>query len=182
MSRVLIVCGSARRGGVTEEMCRSCAGALSAAGHEATVILPSELDIHHCTDCGGCRDGICTIDDGMIGIYEMFGESDILVMASPIHFSGPSSLIKTFMDRFQTFWYHPELPHPSFAAALLCGGSPEPRFEYTVAIMRAFAITTGMRWAGQLCMPDTDRRGAEGVDGAVSSFIEGILPDCTVRS
>lgn len=174
MSRATVVCGSARSGGVTERMCLACAEELEAMGWEVSLVRPSELRIAHCTDCGACRHGACTISDDMDSIYSLFSASDLFVMSSPIHFSGPSSLIKTVMDRFQTHWYHPELPHPARAAVLLCGGSQDPRFGHTVSIMRAFSITTGMAWAGEVCFPDTDRNLGEGCEESVREFTRGL--------
>ena len=90
-------------------------------------------------------------------------------------FSGPSSLIKTVMDRFQAYWFGKDLPHPKAAAGMICAGSEKPNFEPTIAIMRAFAITTDMKWLGQLEFAGTDVRGDTGADEEVARFIGDIL-------
>lgn len=174
MNRALIICGSAGRGGVTEAMCQTAAEALRGEGCDAYVLFPTESDIGHCTGCGRCRDGPCVIDDGMTAVYRLFGESDLLILASPLHFSGPSSLIKTIMDRFQPYWYDRSLPHPLACAAMFCAGSERPNFAPSLSIMRAFSITTGMKWLGHLEFPDTDRRGDDGVEEAVAGFVRSI--------
>ena len=141
MNRVLIICGSAGRGGVTETMCQAAAEVFRA--------------------------------------NRLFGESDLVVLATPLHFSGPSSLLKTVLDRFQAYWHDKVLPHPLACCAMLCAGSPEPNFAPTVSILRAFSITTKMKWMGHwmghMEFPDTDARGDEGAADAVRGFIEGIL-------
>ena len=175
MPEALILCGSADPEGVTRAMCVSARSHLEAMGYSSELMVLSDLGISHCTDCGGCSSGRCVIDDGMGEVYRRFASADLLVLASPIHFSGPSSIIKTAMDRFQMYWFDRTLAHPSRCVALLCGGSPEPRFSFTVSIFRAFCITTGMVWSGHLEVPDTDSRGGEGVDDAVGAFLADVI-------
>ena len=174
MNRALIICGSAGRGGVTEAMCQSAARAIRESGCDAYVAFPSDMVIAHCTGCDGCVSGRCTIDDDMQTLYRLFGESDLVIFATPLHFSGPSSLLKTVLDRFQVYWHDRSLPHPLACAAMLCAGSDSPNFSPTVSILRAFAITTNMHWLGHLEFPGTDRRGDDGVDEAVRGFTESI--------
>ena len=175
MKRALIVCGSARPDGVTLCMCTSAGEHLASMGYDVETVLPHTMDLRHCTDCGACAGGPCVIDDDMDRVYGLFREADLLVLTSPVHFSGPSSLIKTFLDRFQPYWYDRDLPHPAGVVALLCGGGPEPRFDNTVSILRAFSITTRMDWLGHMGFPDTDRVGSDGAPEAVRSFLDSVL-------
>ena len=175
MPKATILCGSANPEGVTISMCREAEGCLESAGYDVDLIILSELEINHCTDCGACRDGGCIMDDGMAVVYDSFSTSDLLILASPIHFSGPSSLIKTAMDRFQLYWYNRDLPHPRYCAAMLCGGSEEPRFQFTVSIFRAFSITTGMEWLGHAEIPFTDERHDSEVHERIPAFIDGLI-------
>lgn len=175
MGRVLIICGSAGRGGATEAMCQVAADRVRGDGDEAIVVFPSEMDIRHCTGCGLCADGRCVIEDDMSEIYGLFAESDMLVLVTPLHFNGPSSLIKTVMDRFQVYWNHGGLPHPAAAAGLVCAGSDRPNFSPVLSIMRAFSATTGMAWVGEVCIPGTDRNGCEGIRDTVSEAVGGLI-------
>ncbi len=175
MPRAVLLCGSARTDGVTRSMCDAASDHLGSIGWDAETMMISDLDIHHCTDCGSCRGSCCVIDDGMDTVYRAFMDSDLLILASPIHFSGPSSLTKTAMDRFQPWWFHRDLPHPGRCAGMLCGGSDEPRFGNTVSIFRAFSITAGMEWVGHLEISGTDRNGSKGVGEKVSAFLDSVL-------
>lgn len=175
MPKATVLCGSARTDGVTRAMCSSATEHLRDMGWRADTILLSDLDIRHCTDCGSCRHTGCVIWDDMDVVYKAFQSSDMVVLASPIHFSGPSSLIKTAMDRFQPWWFDGTLPHPSVSVGLLCGGSDRPFFGNTVSIFRAFSITTGMEWRGHLEISGTDRKGSEGVPEKVSSFLDSVV-------
>ena len=177
MPKATVLCGSAKPDGVTRAMYGSAAEHLRGLGWRVETIMLSDLDIRHCTDCGSCRHTGCVIGDDMDIVYKAFQSSDMLVMASPIHFSGPSSIMKTAMDRFQPWWFNHDLPHPSVSVGLLCGGSDEPLYRNTVSILRAFSLTTGMEWRGHLEVSGTDRNGSQGVDGMVRSFLESVIRD-----
>lgn len=172
MRKALIVCGSSRMNGVTDAMCKAAAEALEALGYDAVIAYASD-DIGHCRDCGLCEDGVCAIDDAMTPIYAEFSEADLLVLATPIHFSGPSSLIKTVVDRFQPYWFARDMPHPSRMIGLMCAGSDRPEFRHTAGVFRAFAAMLGMEWMGHLEVSGTDRTHEEGVAEAVTEFIRG---------
>ena len=120
MERTLIICGSAGRGGVTETMCQTAADVIRSRGQDAMVVFPSEMRIEHCRGCDSCSEGPCVIEDDMHRLYRLFAESDFLMLATPLHFSGPSSLTKTVMDRFQTYWHGKDLPHPIAMAGMIC--------------------------------------------------------------
>lgn len=175
MERVLIICGSAGRGGTTEAMCQSAAAAFREAPSDALIVFPSEMEIRHCTGCDLCGSGRCVIDDDMSRLYKLFAESDLVILATPLHFNGPSSLMKTVMDRFQVYWRGSGLPHPKAAMGLICAGSDEPNFSPTLSIMRAFAATTGMKWVGEVCISGTDRDGDARVDEAVRAGVSGLI-------
>jgi multimeric flavodoxin WrbA len=168
--KALIVSGSMDSGGITARMCGYAADALRRSGWEARTLFPSGMEIHHCLGCGKCASGMCAIDDDMGAVLEAVEDADLVILASPIHFSGPSSLMKTVMDRFQPYWKGMG-PHGGRMAAMLCGGSASARFSCAVSEMRALSITAGMEWAGHLEFPDTDGRGGRGLREAVCGFI-----------
>jgi multimeric flavodoxin WrbA len=171
-----IVCGSADPDGVTRGMCDSACDLLASYGCEVRLFVVSDMDIGHCRDCGGCEDGGCVIDDDMSQIYDSISSSDILVLATPMHFSSPSSLLKTVMDRMQPYWFDHGRPHPSYCIGLLCGGSKEPFFEVTERILRSFCLTMGMDYKGSVKIPDTDS-GDIDPRPAVRGFLEAVRED-----
>ena len=160
--RALIICGS-RKGGFTSEMCRSFSEGLAVRGIPSDIVFPIEMDIKHCTGCNGCSESrVCVISDDMAVFYDAFGRYDLLVLAAPIHFSGPSSAIKTVIDRFQPIWFK-NAEHPAFAAALLSGGGPSPNYNNALSIFKAFSATAEMKWLGHLGISDTDGKGTSDV-------------------
>ena len=172
--RAIILCGSADKEGFTRRMCDSTAHYLNSRGYLISYFELGELEIGHCRDCDGCKNDTCVIRDDMDRIYTAFSQSDLLVLSTPIHFSGPSSLLKAAMDRFQPYWNDKTLSHPSKCIGLLCGGSEVPNFEITEKIFKAFCITTGMEYIGSLKIPDTDNRKMD-VSEEVDSFLANII-------
>ena len=62
-------------------------------------------DISPCQECGVCeKEGFCPIDDDMQLIYPLLRQADVIVMATPIFFYGPTAQMKTLIDRSQALW------------------------------------------------------------------------------
>jgi len=62
-------------------------------------------NISPCQECGTCeKEGFCPIDDDMQRIYPLLWQADIIVMATPIFFYGPTAQMKALMDRSQALW------------------------------------------------------------------------------
>lgn len=175
MKRATIICGSGERNGVIGRMCSKAGSVLESEGYEVSLFYPAGMDIHHCSGCNRCVSGDCVFPDDMSAIYGSFAESDVLILTTPIRFSGPSSILKVVMDRFQPFW-HKKSSHPRYCVAMMCGGSREPRFEYTEKIIKAFCITIGMEFLGSLTIPDTDNDPGD-VESRTAVFLEGIIAD-----
>jgi multimeric flavodoxin WrbA len=90
-------------------------------------------------------------------IYDAVENNDVIVLATPIYFSGPSSIMKQVIDRFQCVWTISKGKKRGKAAALIAaGGSPSPVFANTLSIAKAFAMTIGADWSGELTIGGTD--------------------------
>ena len=165
----LIICGGAP-GGLTAGVCGTIRDRL---GGSAPVFYAGGYG--HCTGCGSCASGGCVLDDGMDEVIDGFLSSDSIVLASPIRFSGPSSMLKTAMDRFQPLWYS----HPEQGARrlflLLTAGSDSPRTEYTEGIVRAFCASTGCTYSGCWLIPGTDRDDSTAsADAVINDLVSSI--------
>jgi multimeric flavodoxin WrbA len=90
-------------------------------------------------------------------IYDAVEKNDIIILATPIYFSGPSSILKQVIDRFQCVWTVSKGKKRGKTAALIAaGGSPSPVFANTISIAKAFAMTVGAEWSGELTISGTD--------------------------
>jgi multimeric flavodoxin WrbA len=156
--KATIIVGSAREAGNTELQCESVADALTEQGFKVQIIKPAKMNIHHCNGCNECvGENRCCIHDDMDIIYKAFEDSDLFILATPVYFSGPSSILKQVIDRFQSYWMSVDEPMTNKYVALLCnGGSRNPRFENVISIGRAFAFGVRSNWAGECTVPATD--------------------------
>jgi arsenate reductase len=58
-----------------------------------------------CQECGTCeKEGFCPLDDDMQKIYPLLWQADIIVMATPVFFYGPTAQMKALIDRSQALW------------------------------------------------------------------------------
>ena len=159
--KVLFITGSGRRDGVTSSLC----GIVSSAMPDAEIMIMRlhTMNIFHCTGCGSCSDtGRCVIGDDMHKIYEAVDENDVIVLATPVYFSGPSSIMKQMIDRFQAVWARDRKNNDvknkkeKFAALISAGGQISPKFENIISISKAFASVIGAEWIGELLVGGTD--------------------------
>jgi multimeric flavodoxin WrbA len=156
--KATIVVGSAREVGNTELQSQSVADALKDSGIKVDIIRPARMDILHCNGCNKCiGDNECCLKDDMQAIYDAYRDSDLFIIATPVYFSGPSSIITQVIDRFQCFWASVDEPMTEKYVALLSnGGSRNPRFENIISICRAFAFGIRANWAGECLADSTD--------------------------
>jgi multimeric flavodoxin WrbA len=103
--RALGVLGSPRLGGNTDLLLDAALSGATEAGAEAEKVILDRLEIHPCTACDSCRDGVgCAIADDMTDLYGKVEEADIIILASPVYFHAVSAQTKAFIDRCQLFW------------------------------------------------------------------------------
>ena len=156
---VLFITGSARKNGITSKLCDIVGSSISDAAPDTklTFIRPYGLKIEHCCGCGSCsQSGKCSVDDDMCCVYRAVEENDMIVLAVPIYFSGPSSVIKQVIDRFQCVWAAGSRMRNKAVALIVAGGHDSPVFSNTISITKAFAITIGATWIGELTVSGTD--------------------------
>ena len=171
--KVTVLCASGNTDGCTHTLCEGFVRECMSRGHDAELIDLGALDIEDCNGCGVCRkEGRCILSDGSGELFAKVEDSDMIVMATPIRFNGPSSIMKRFIDRLNPYWMS-DKPHPSKACGILCGGSPEPVFSHALSELKSAAVTLKADWAGELLIADTDGRGCGGAD--VKGFAEKVL-------
>jgi multimeric flavodoxin WrbA len=100
MSRIVVICGSPRKKGNTEELVRMFAKG-AAEHNDVEIIYVRDKKINYCIGCDHCKrkEGVCIHHDDMLSIYEKLKNADVLILASPVYFYGISSQLKTVIDR-----------------------------------------------------------------------------------
>ncbi|HIJ00452.1 MAG TPA: flavodoxin family protein [Candidatus Methanomethylophilaceae archaeon] len=164
--KVLGISGSPHHNGNTEILLCTALRAAKAKGAETRIVRLSEMEIFHCRGCNRCFDtGKCIIDDGMTDIYPLLDAADVIIVSSPVHFSGLSSYLKQFIDRCQCLWARREFfPDPSYmsrkGAFISVGGQAAPIFRNSTSVVKSFLNTINVSCCSCLTVPGVDRQGA----------------------
>jgi len=97
--------GSPRIKGNTSVLLSAFLGEAERFGAQTTYLDVPEKNIVPCQECGICeKKGFCPIDDDMQEIYPLLRRADIILMATPIFFYGPTAQMKALIDRSQVLW------------------------------------------------------------------------------
>jgi arsenate reductase len=119
----------------------------------------AKLNIHPCQECGTCdRKGFCPLDDDMQEVYHLLWKADLIVMATPIFFYGPTAQLKALIDRSQALWartYTHKLTDPGRKwrkGFMLAVGATKGKnlFEGTELTAKYFFDAVGAHFEGSL--------------------------------
>ena len=136
--RVLLINGSYRDDGVSDQALDAVAAELRAAGAEIDTVNLREYPIEFCLNCRECcqapgeEPGKCVINDGMAALIERIEAADAYVLASPVNFGSVTAVFKRFMERLLPYaWWPWDEPYPKMRRvarkkALLISSSAAP--------------------------------------------------------
>jgi multimeric flavodoxin WrbA len=167
--KVLGIAGSPRRGGNTDTLLAEMLRGAAAKGAETETIILSKLKIKTCQHCDKClTDGNCVIQDDMQGIYKALEDADVIILASPVQFMGPTAEMKAMMDRCQAIWarkyvlkvppLNPKKERKGFFISV--GGRKIANlFEPSLVMMKTLFRTLDVNYAGELLFSGIDEKG-----------------------
>lgn len=111
------------------------------------VIEVYDKKIGPCIDCKYCyKIENCAIKDDMIDIYYKIKKSDIIIVATPMYFSGVPAPLKALIDRLQVYWSKKYIRKdrtdikPKRGVILVTGGSSWPNMFKPVEETLMFAM------------------------------------------
>ncbi len=164
--KVLGISGSPRAGGNSETLLAEALKGASSQGAEARMVELRTAEITHCQGCNSCfSDGECRIEDGMTSLYELLTEAEVIILSSPVYFSGLSSVMKQFIDRCQCLWARKvvlgrTVGAPGRKGALISvGGQSSPVFRNSISVARSFFNSIDVEYMGELTAPAVDSKG-----------------------
>ena len=98
--------GSPRKGGNNSHTLELFLKQLEEKGFQTETLPVPQMKFSYCIGCGSCeKSGWCIFeDDFALKIAPMLRRAQIVVLASPVYFYGPSGQLKAAMDRGQMFW------------------------------------------------------------------------------
>ncbi|MDQ1333156.1 MAG: arsenite transporter arsC [Thermodesulfobacteriota bacterium] len=166
---VLGLQGSPRIKGNTALLLSAFLAEAERLGVRTEVIHVAKKKITPCQECGTCeKKGFCPIDDDMQDMYPLFRQADLIVLATPIFFYGPTAQMKAVIDRSQALWsrkYALGLEDPGRKwrqGFLLAVGATRGKnlFEGTILTAKYFFDAVGARFEGSLGYRQIEHLGA----------------------
>ena len=169
MSRILVINGSYRDDGITDQAVALALETLQDAGADSEVVNLREYPVEFCLNCRECTlqpgtaPGRCVLDDGMHDLIEKIEAADAYILASPTNFGSVTAVFKRFSERLVAYAYWPwDKPYPKFRKqglpqkhALLISSSAAPswlgRYAFgSVKQLKTTARTIGAKPVGVL--------------------------------
>lgn len=101
----LFVNGSPRKNWNTHKMLESAMKGASDSGAECEMIHLYDYSFKGCVSCFACKiknaktNGLCAYRDDLRPVLEKALASDVIVMGSPIYFSYPTGMFRSFIER-----------------------------------------------------------------------------------
>jgi multimeric flavodoxin WrbA len=137
--KAVLLSGSPRKGGNTDDCVRYVAEKLSAAGHTSNVVRVCDLNTKPCRGCRTCMKLQCCAirDDDFEGLWSLVKSAHLVVAASPVYWFGPPGPMKTFIDRTHGYYKAPR-PLEGLKAGLLSVAADEGCWEPHEAILSSW--------------------------------------------
>lgn len=103
--KALFVNGSPRKNWNTHKMLESAMKGASDSGAECEMIHLYDYSFKGCVSCFACKvknnkaHGLCVYRDDLRPVLEKALESDVIVAGSPVYFSYPTGMFRSFIER-----------------------------------------------------------------------------------
>lgn len=97
--------GSPRRGGNSDALAERFLQTATRRGASVETFVLSDLDYRGCVNLFQCKNGLehCGQQDGLTPVLNAIVRSEVLVLASPVYFTGLSGQLKLAIDRMFSF-------------------------------------------------------------------------------
>jgi multimeric flavodoxin WrbA len=103
---ILILTGSPRRKGNSDQMADAFIRGAEAAGHKTHKFETAYKNIHGCRGCNMCWStgtDPCVVKDDFYELAPLIEKCETVIFVSPVYFWGFSSQLKTAWDRFYAY-------------------------------------------------------------------------------
>ena len=168
--KILGIAGSPRRNGNTDILLAELLKGAVSKGADVQTIYLNKLKITPCEHCDAClKTGKCRIQDDMQQIYNELEQADVIVLASPVQFSGPPALVKAMIDRCQLYWARRfvlktdsgrQHPGGNFLALLVGGTEYKTLFDAPRLVLGAWCVTMELELQMGLTLRKIDHKKA----------------------
>ena len=160
MTKVLILNGSARKGGNTDLLVESFTAGVKKSIDVETIRV-SDFNVRPCRGCNACKEsetGRCVVHDDMMFFWEKLSKADVLIIASPVYFYGISATLKTVIDRLHAP-ARVELPIKKLGLLLVAASSDPTVFDPIKSQYEKILSYFKLQNAGIVCIGGVEKPG-----------------------
>jgi multimeric flavodoxin WrbA len=164
-NKLLIITASQRAHGNSALAAKILAENLPKAYKSETVNI-SSLNIKPCIACDKCRDNLkCVFNDDAGKLIKKTEAAGIVLIASPVYFTGVPGPFKTFIDRNQVRWYkHAKMKKSGNkkkkGIIILTQGQKKPKyFRPAESEIRSFFAVNNIETKLVIKLPEMDEAG-----------------------
>ena len=133
---------------------------------KAQVVNINRLKIQPCNACDKCRDNLkCVFNDDADALIKKVEKADVVIVASPVYFTGVPGPFKIFIDRNQVQWYKANGNHKSQITKkkgiiiLTEGDVKDKYFKPAESEIRSFFAVNNIKTVAVLKFKDMDEKG-----------------------
>lgn len=163
MKKVLILHGSPRAGGNSDQMADAFARGAEAAGYTVERVYARELRVSGCEACNGCystEDMPCCHGDDFNKVAPLVEQADAVVFAAPLYWYSFPAQLKRIIDSFYAFYCGGRAIQGKRAVLLSCG--EDQRYTMFDGIQRTYELMMpilGWSNAGMVLAPNVNEIG-----------------------
>lgn len=150
--KITAVNGSPRKNWNTDILLKKALEGAESAGAQTELIDLYDLDYKGCRSCMACNltdgksFGHCAVNDGLKPVFEKIGQSDGLILGSPVYFGDVSAMMRAFLERLLFQYTDFDNGKSLFAGHLKTG------FIYTMNAPEGYLSELYQKYAGFLKM------------------------------
>jgi multimeric flavodoxin WrbA len=147
--KIEILMGSPRKRGNSYLMSKMLINSLDKEKFVSNVSFLYNFEINPCVDCRACKKDamVCILKDDMKDLYARIENADILIIATPIYWFGPSAKTKLMLDRFRPYYANKRLTGKQIAL-LLPAGTGAPDCDLTIEMFKRSAEALELKYIG----------------------------------
>jgi len=156
---ILVLTGSARRGGNSDLMANAFIKGAEAAGNKVTKYETAFKDLKGCIYCDTCYslgdDKACTHDDVFNELAPYYQTADVIVFATPLFWYTFPAQIKAAIDKLYSLMVGNKPSNIKESMLLVCGTGKDT-FKYDGIIKSYELIVSDRKWidCGHYVVPD----------------------------
>lgn len=167
--KVLVLTGSARKGGNSDLMSDALIRGIKENGNEAVKFETAFKDIKWCSACDRCWENgqACIDDDDFHELEPLLESCDTAVFVAPVYWMGFPAALKAAIDKFYAYGGSGGLRPLAIkeSALMLCGGDPEAsEYDYVTDGYERIVSYLGWKDRGTLWQGGTGEPGTIGED------------------